>query len=199
MRTIKIAGILFIVLFVLVQTYLIMATNRTEQQKYKVVHTEKEFEIRFYPSATFATIQSMAKTYKELASPGFRQLAGYIFGGNEANKQISMTSPVHMDVNDIASTMSFVMPSDYDTSNLPIPNNANVKISTSADEYVAVLRFGGYANDKELKFYSAKLQKLLAEKGIKTNGHYRYLGYNPPYQVFGRRNEIIVSVEWKTE
>lgn len=178
---------------------MIMATNRTEQQKYTVVHTEKEFEIRFYPSATFATIQSDAKTYKELASPGFRQLAGYIFGGNVANKKISMTSPVHMDVNDTASSMSFVMPSDYDTSNLPKPNNANVKISRSAEEYVAVLRFGGYASDKDLKFYSAKLQKLLLENGIKTYGHYRYLGYNPPYQVFGRRNEIIVSVEWKKE
>ncbi|MEI8087169.1 MAG: heme-binding protein [Paludibacter sp.] len=199
MRTIKIAGILFFVLFVLVQSYMIMATNRTEQQKYTVVHTEKEFEIRFYPSATFASIQSEAKTYKELASPGFRQLAGYIFGGNEANKKISMTSPVHMDVNDTTSSMSFVMPSDFDTSNLPKPNNANVKISTSEDEYVAVLRFGGYASDKDLKFYTAKLQKLLAEKGIKTYGHYRYLGYNPPYQVFGRRNEIIVSVVWKKE
>lgn len=178
---------------------MIMATNRTEQQKYTVVHTEKEFEIRFYPSATFASIQSEAKTYKELASPGFRQLAGYIFGGNEANKKISMTSPVHMDVNDTTSSMSFVMPSDFDTSNLPKPNNANVKISTSEDEYVAVLRFGGYASDKDLKFYTAKLQKLLAEKGIKTYGHYRYLGYNPPYQVFGRRNEIIVSVVWKKE
>lgn len=199
MRTIIITGILFIVLFVLVQSYMIMATNRTEQQKYTVIHTEKEFEIRFYPSATFATIQSNAKTYKELASPGFRQLAGYIFGGNDANKKISMTSPVHMDVNDTASSMSFVMPSDYAMSNLPKPNNANVKISTSTDEYVAVLHFGGYANDNDLKLYSAKLQKLLSEHGIKTLGHYRYLGYNPPYQLFGRRNEIIVSVEWKTK
>jgi len=199
MRTIKITGILFIGLFVLVQFYLIMATNRTEQQKYKVIHTEKEFEIRFYPSATFATIESIAKTYKELSNPGFRQLAGYIFGGNEANKQISMTSPVHMDVNDTASSMSFVMPSNYDTSNLPKPNNTNVKISTSADEYVAVLQFGGYANDKELKANTAKLQKLLLDKGIKTFGHYRYLGYNPPYQVFGRRNEIIIKVDWNPE
>jgi hypothetical protein len=35
------------------------------------------------------------------------------------------------------------------------------------------------------------------EKNITSYGHYRFLGYNPPYQLFGRRNEIIVSVEWK--
>ena len=196
MRTIKIAGILFFVLFVLVQSYMIMATNRTEQQKYTVVHTEKEFEIRFYPSATFATIQSDAKTYKELASPGFRQLAGYIFGGNVANKKISMTSPVHMDVNDTLSTMSFVMPSAYNKTNLPNPKDGSVIIQEIPDEYAAVIRFGGYANDEKINFYSEKLKNILIEKGIKTIGHFRFLGYNPPYQFIGRRNEIVVAVEW---
>jgi hypothetical protein len=28
-------------------------------------------------------------------------------------------------------------------------------------------------------------------------GNHRYLGYNPPYQVVGRRNEIIVTIDWK--
>ena len=174
-----------------------MATNRTEQQKYNVIQKNKDFEIRFYPASTFATIESNAKTYKELSYPGFRKLAGYIFGGNEANAQISMTSPVHMDVNDSVSTMSFVMPSIYNKTNLPKPIDSHVRIVMSQDEYVAAIRFGGYVNDKELKFYKEKLKDLLSKKGIKTLGHYRYLGYNPPYQIFGRRNEIIVSVEWK--
>jgi len=199
MRTPKKILILFIGLFIILQSYMIMATNRTEQQKYTVVQKDKEFEIRFYPASTFATIESNAKTYRELSYPGFRKLAGYIFGGNEANTQISMTSPVHMDVNDSVSTMSFVMPSSYNKTNLPKPKDANVRIITSQDEYVAVIRFGGYASDKILKHYSEKLKDLLTKKGIKTFGHYRYLGYNPPYQIFGRRNEVIVSVEWKEE
>lgn len=174
-----------------------MATNRTEQQKYRVVRKDKDFEIRFYPSATFATIQSNAKSYRELANSGFRKLAGYIFGGNEANRNISMTSPVHIDVNDSVSSMSFVMPSDFDRTNLPKPKDPTVKIVTTSDEYVAAIRFGGYATDKDLKHYEEKLKDLLSKKEIKTFGHYRYLGYNPPYQIFGRRNEVIVSVDWK--
>ena len=196
MRTTKKVSIIFISLFVLVQSYLIMASTRTEQQKFREIQMNKDFEIRFYPASTFATIQSNAKTYKELSYPGFRKLAGYIFGGNEANTHISMTSPVHMDVNDTVSTMSFVMPSSYNSANLPKPKDSNVKIEATSDEYVAVIRFGGYANDKQLKYYTEKLKDLLMKKGIKTYGHYRFLGYNPPYQIIGRRNEIIVSVEW---
>jgi len=197
MKVLKIIVFLFFCLFLIFQSYMIMATNRTEQQKYNVIQKNKDFEIRFYPASTFATIESNAKTYKELSYPGFRKLAGYIFGGNEANAQISMTSPVHMDVNDSVSTMSFVMPSIYNKTNLPKPIDSHVRIVMSQDEYVAAIRFGGYVNDKELKFYKEKLKDLLSKKGIKTLGHYRYLGYNPPYQIFGRRNEIIVSVEWK--
>lgn len=174
-----------------------MSTNKTEHQKYSIIHKYKDFEIRFYPSATIATINSSAKTYKDLAGPGFRKLAGYIFGGNEDNTKISMTSPVHIDVNDSVSTMSFVMPSAYTKENLPKPNDPNVQIKNTADEYVAVIRFGGYASDKDLKFYSEKLQNLLKENGISSFGNYRFLGYNPPFQFIGRRNEIIVTVDWR--
>lgn len=52
---------------------------RIEKQKYRVVKKEKEFEIRFYPPAIFATTRSTAKSYQELGSSGFRKIAGYIF------------------------------------------------------------------------------------------------------------------------
>lgn len=173
-----------------------MATNKTEEQKYTVLQKDKDFEIRFYPAAIFATIESKAKTFRDLSSPGFRKLAGYIFGNNESETHISMTSPVHMDVNDTLSTMSFVMPSDYNKTNLPTPKDASVKIQEVPDEFAAVIRFGGYANDDKMKHYSEKLRNILTQKGIKTIGHFKFLGYNPPYQFLGRRNEIIVSIEW---
>jgi len=197
MKTIIIAGIVLIVLFVLFQSFISMPGNKTEEQKYSIVRKYKDFEIRFYPSAIVATINSNAKTYKELSGPGFQKLAGYIFGGNEANTKISMTTPVQMDINDSVSTMSFVMPSSYTKENLPKPNDPGVIIKNTADEYVAVISFGGYASDEDLKFYSEKLQNLLKENGISSFGNYRFLGYNPPFQFVGRRNEIIVSVEWE--
>ena len=107
-----------------------------------------------------------------------------------------MTSPVHMDINDTVSTMSFVMPSAYHAENLPKPSDPTILIKRTADEYVAAIRFGGFASENDLKKYSEKLQNLLNRKRITSYGHYRYLGYNPPFQFIGRRNEIIITVDW---
>jgi len=188
--------VIIILLFLFIQTYTIMSTSRTEIQKYTVVHSENEFEIRFYPSATFATIRSRVKTYRELSGPGFRQLAGYIFGGNESETKIAMTSPVQMNINDTLSEMSFVMPSDYNPQNLPKPKDSEVIIHQTMDEHVAALRFSGFASDDAISENSDKLKTILGHKGIQTIGNFRFLGYNPPWQLVGRRNEIIVSVKW---
>ena len=174
-----------------------MATKKSETQLYKVIRKEKEFEIRFYPSATMAMITSSAKTYKELGSSGFTKLAGYIFGGNKDKKQIAMTSPVHMDIGDTISSMSFVMPSNYNKDNLPLPDNSNIAIKTTPDEYVAAITFDGFASQEAIKRHTDILESALKEKHLSYFGHFRYLGYNPPYQLFGRRNEIIVSVNHK--
>ena len=182
---------------ILLQPFTAMASNKTEEQNYKLVRQYRDFEIRFYPSATIATISSNAKTYRELSGPGFQKLAGYIFGGNESNTKISMTSPVQMDINETASSMSFLMPSGYTKENLPKPNDSSVQIRNTPDEYVAVIGFSGYADNKDLKFYSEKLRNLLKENGITYSGNFRFLGYNPPYQFIGRRNEIIVKIDWK--
>lgn len=185
-----------IALTIITLIYFTMASSKTETQPYKVVKTEKDYEIRYYPSATMATIKMAAKSYKELASPGFKKLASFIFGGNQSNKSIAMTSPVHMDINDSQSSMSFVMPSDYTKDNLPQPNDSSINIETTTEEYVAAIRFGGYANDAAIKTYSSKLENALQRDGVKHFGNFRFLGYNAPFQFWKRRNEIIVSVQW---
>jgi hypothetical protein len=187
------------VLFIIFQSYTTMATNKSEEQPYKVIKKEKDFEIRFYPSVTMATVTSSAKSYKELGSSGFRKLAGYIFGGNDANKQIAMTSPVHMDINDTISSMSFVMPSAYNADNLPKPNDATVNINKTADEYVAAIKFSGFASDSDIKKQTEILKNALKNASITYYGNFRYLGYNPPYQLVGRRNEVIVNVNWEAK
>jgi len=199
MKTFFVIAAVAIFIVIIFQSYTVMSANKTEEQKYTVIHKDKDFEIRFYPSATVATINSDAKTYKELSGPGFRKLAGYIFGGNESNTSISMTSPVHMDINDSVSSMSFVMPSSYNEENLPKPNDPNVLIQKTADEYVAVIQFGGFASEKDMIFYTGKLRDILAEKGITSYGNARFLGYNPPFQLIDRRNEIVISVNWEKQ
>ena len=194
MKTILIILAVLIALVIISQLYFAMA--KTETQRYKVIKSEKDFEIRLYPPATMATISMNAKTYKELSSSGFRKLASFIFGGNKDKKSIAMTTPVHMDINDKQSNMSFVMPANYTKDNLPKPDDSSVNIKTTTEEYVAAIRFGGYANDEEIKKYAEKLEAALKASGIEYSGNFRFLGYNAPYQFLGRKNEIIVSVLW---
>ena len=198
MKTMIITLVAVLSILIIFQSYMAISTSNIEKQQYQIIKKESDFEIRYYPPATFATIQSSAKNYRELASSGFRKIAGYIFGNNESSSKIAMTSPVHMDINNESSSMSFVMPSKYDIKNLPRPKDANVHIHETPGEYVAAIPFGGFANDASIKKYAAQLEKSLEEKGIKSIGHFRYLGYNPPYQLIGRKNEVIVAVEWKT-
>lgn len=184
-------------IFIVFQSFMAISTSNIEKQKYRVVKTGKEFEIRFYPPAILATIQSSATNYRELSSNGFRRIAGYIFGNNESSAKIAMTSPVQMDINEEKSSMSFVMPSEYKLKDLPKPNDAKVEIHESPALYAAAIEFGGFATDEKIKKYSDQLNGLLSEQGIKTIGNFKFLGYNPPYQLIGRKNEIIVAVDWK--
>jgi len=188
--------IILSIFFIGFQSFMSISNSNIEKQPYRVVKNEKEFELRFYPPATFATIKSTAKSYRELSSRGFRKIAGYIFGNNASSTKIAMTSPVHMDINDKESSMSFVMPSKYDINTLPKPNDAKVEIHEMPGEYAAAIEFGGFANDASIRKYAYALKELLDAKGIKTIGNFRYLGYNPPYQIIARKNEIVVAVEW---
>ena len=86
----KFIQILFLIfaIVILLQAYIIMSTNKTEHQRYNMILKQPDFEIRFYPPSAIASIQSSAKTYKELSGPGFRKLASYIFGNNETSSKI---------------------------------------------------------------------------------------------------------------
>ncbi len=193
-------GILILsILLLLVQSCALFSSKGTERQSYQRLKREKEFEIRYYPEATMATITSQANTYKDLGNSGFRKLAGYIFGGNEGKQQIAMTAPVHMEMTDSVSSMSFVMPAKYNKDLLPKPDDAAVTLKTVPAEQVAVIRFGGFASDRKIRRYSEKLRKALEAHSIPYSGNFRYLGYNPPFQLFGRKNEIMVRVEWKEQ
>jgi hypothetical protein len=198
MYTALLIVIISIGLLMALQIYTSMATKKSETQTYTTIRQEEEFEIRYYPSVIMATITSSAKTYKELGSFGFTKLAGYIFGGNKDKKQIAMTSPVHMDIGDSLSSMGFVMPLSYTKDNLPIPNNSDVTIKTISDEHVAVITFGGFASDEKIKKYTVILEMALKKHHLSYYGNFRFLGYNPPYQLFERKNEIIVTLNWNS-
>jgi hypothetical protein len=185
-------------LFLMIQSFKLLSNNlKTENQKYRLVLKDAQFEIRFYPAATLAKIYSTGTDYKSVASSGFRKLAGYIFGGNDQGKSISMTAPVRMEMGSSGSSMSFVMPEKYQEADLPKPKDSSVHIVKSSPQYVAVITFSGYANDAKIKEKYGILLQLIQKKGIQVAGEFSFLGYNAPFQFWSRKNEVVIPIVWK--
>lgn len=185
--------IALVVLLLFSQVAIAVATHRTKQQKYTVLDKDGRFEIRHYPRAIMASVKRTG-SFGSVSGEGFRILAGYIFGGNEKRKKISMTAPVRMSQEADQFTMSFVMPPGYEKESLPAPDNPDILIWQSTDRRAASLAFTGFASDNTIKAKEKELASLLDEKGIRHKGDFEFLGYNPPYQLFSRRNEILVTL-----
>ena len=186
-------------IYIVFQSFIANSAVKTEKQKYRTVVKDDELEIRYYPAATMATVYSSATNYKSVASSGFGKLARFIFGGNKENESIAMTAPVRMNMSEKGAEMSFVMPTKYNESNLPKPNDESIRIHESAPQYVAVVSFGGYANDEKIKTHKEKLLQILSGRNIKVTGDYTFLGYNAPYQMIARTNEKAIPIEWKEQ
>lgn len=192
----KILGILILIIVLLLisfQIYWAISNKSIEKYPYSVVKKYEHFEIRTYESRLFSSVKLNGNDYKRVSGQGFSMLAGYIFGGNEKNQKISMTSPVSMSLED-SMTMQFMVPKEFNEDNLPQPNNAKIKFVEEPAKKVAAIEFGGWANSEKIKLYKQKLIQLLEQEGITHSNKFYFLGYNAPFEMLNRRNEIIVEL-----
>lgn len=189
----KIVIVSLIVVIILITGIYSMTKAKTETQKYEVLYSKDNFEIRFYPEAILATVE-MNGTYDNSRNSGFQVLAGYIFGGNEENSQIAMTSPVRMSGNEKLNTMSFVLPSKMEFDNLPEPKDKRILLHKSKPIYTASVQFGGYANEADITKHREKLVEILKQLNIQHTSQFEFLGYNSPFDMINRRNEVIAEL-----
>jgi hypothetical protein len=196
MKSFLITAGIILVLGAIFLAFVKKSINDTEEQAYTVLRNYEGFEIRQYAPALYSSVKLNASNYKDVSSVGFRTLAGYIFGGNETQEKIAMTSPVTMELED-TSKMMFMVPSHMKREDLPTPNNSSIYFEEYPTRIVAAITFGGWVNDDKLQKYTHQLVELLQQEGIEHLGNFAYLGYNPPYDVVNRRNEVIVEVVWK--
>ena len=191
--------ILFVIIILVVsvvtmaQIYISKYSSRTEQHKYEVIKSYDKFEIRRYEPALFSSVILEKKGYKENSGEGFRILAGYIFGGNESNEKIAMTSPVAMELGD-TSKMMFMVPESYQLENLPTPNNSKIVFEKKEEKIMAAIQFSGWADDEKIEKNKLILIHELEKEKLLTNGKFTFLGYNAPFELTNRRNEVIVEL-----
>lgn len=180
--------------FTAAQAYISMDMAKTEQQPYEVLWKNDKLEARYYPKAVMASVTDSNSSYRSSSNQNFRVLAGYIFGGNEKSQSIAMTAPVHMEFNESGSQMSFVMPANMTVEELPAPKDRGVKFSDVGEKYVVAIRFGGWASDDKIAENADKLVSTLKTMGIEIQSEPWYMGYNPPFQLINRRNEVAVEI-----
>ena len=178
---------------ILLQVFSAMSQRNIETYPYELVQSFETFEVRNYEASLFTSVKIPSNEYKKVSSTGFSILANYIFGNNENNQKIAMTSPVAMTLEDTM-TMMFMVPKELNKDNLPQPNNAEITFVEEPAKTVAVITFGGWANDTIINKYKQQLITALDKKGINHTNKFYFLGYNPPYEILNRRNEIMVEL-----
>ena len=185
--------LILVIGFVVVQLFALKSQHNIETHAFTVKEKYDTFEIRTYEKALFTSVQLPNNSFKDAASNGFSVLAGYIFGGNNKNEKIAMTSPVKMSIQD-SMTMFFMVPHEFKKETLPLPNDSNIEFKEEAEKTVAAIGFGGWANAKKIDHYKRELRTALEAKDISYSNQFFFLGYNAPYEVFNRKNEIIVEL-----
>jgi len=183
-----------------------------EEVSYRVITSEKPFEVRDYaPYIVAETI--VAADLEDAGSVAFKILFGYISGENRSRSRSAMTAPVFQQPKGerIAMTapvgqqpiegnnawsVTFMMPSGYTLDSLPVPNHPAITIRQVPSQRMAVVRYAGLWNEKGYLENQAKLQAWIRDRGYTTVGDPIWARYNPPFTPwFMRRNEILIPIE----
>ena len=166
--------------------------SNTEASHYTVITKLDNVEIREFKNLIYASYIPINDIDR---NNSFRNIANYIFGGNNRDEKIEMTSPVIIKLHN-QNEMAFIMPKKYTLNSLPKPNNNKIKLYEEKSSTKACITYSRYSNNKTEKAKIKELKKTLKKHNIKYKNDFEVLVYNSPWKFINRRNEIIVSVEY---
>ena len=141
---------------ILIILLMLFNSSSYETQKYELIMSEDEFEIRFYPAALKAKVISTRN-----ANGNFYKLFQFISGNNSKGEKIEMTTPVYMKEDNNSNTMEFVMPSSYNMESISKPNDESIEVYESEAKYFACIRYGGYSNSRKFNTHSKKINRKI--------------------------------------
>ena len=182
-----------------------------EQPKYTVQQKDGDFELRRYAPYIVAEVVESGDQGQAVQA-GFRELAGYIFGGNTSRAKIAMTAPVaqkpasetiamtspvaQAPAGDGRWTVQFMMPAAYTLDRLPKPDDPDVHFRAEPAREMAVVTFSGVARDRNYREKTEALKRWASSKGLAVHGPSVLAQYDPPWTPwFMRRNEVLVEIE----
>jgi hypothetical protein len=197
-----------------------LPSDQYEQPRYQVVESIGPIEIRQYAAMVVAEVE-VTGDRDQAARRGFRILANYIFGGNQANSSVAMTSPVTQVALDnppkgaqIAMTspvtqvpleagtgeprwtFAFMMPARYTLETLPKPNNPDIRFRVREGELRATIRFDGFSSASNLQRHREQLLGFIRERQLQSVGEPVLALYDDPFTLpWNRRNEWWVALK----
>lgn len=168
----------------------------TEHQRYDVVQTYPDFEVRRYPAHVVAETR-VRGSFEGVGNTSFRRLVGFIGGRNTSSEKVAMTAPVIQSEEEEAGSyvVSFVMPADFDLPRTPEPTDPDVTLRRVKAHTAAALRFSGRWSRGRYEEHAQRLSADLASAGIEVAGPPAFARFDPPWTPwFLRHNEVVVPV-----
>ena len=188
------------ILVIIIMLFSTPAWAEYEQPSYKVILEQDKFSIRDYSEVIVVETEVVASR-RDATSEAFRKLFRYISGNNEANLEISMTSPVAQTLTnqdgEIGKNWSvrFFLPRSLSEENIPKPSETGVAVVKLKSQKYGSVSFKGTQNDKKVSENLAKLEAFIAENDYEVSGPPVYAFYDPPFiPWFLRDNEILLPV-----
>ena len=62
---------------------------------------------------------------------------------------------------------------------------------------MAVITYGGFSSDEKIEKHRKQLEEILQKNKLQTKGAYLYMGYNAPWDIINRKNEVAIEVDLK--
>jgi len=184
-----------------------------EEPRYSIISKLEKIELRQYQDYLVAET-TVVGNRDEAGSTGFKILAGYIFGGNKGNDNISMTAPViqlQIDPTQIKSTtlvqsadtsekqnwiVQFMMPSKYQLETLPKPKDSRILFKHIQPRKIAAITYSGRWTESNYHEHLDILIKEMQKAKLTAKGLPLWARYNSPFTPwFLRKNEIFMEFE----
>jgi hypothetical protein len=166
-----------------------------ETPDYVIESSDGAIEVRAYPPNIAAEV-TVSGDRDAAINAGFRVLAGYIFGGNEARAKVAMTTPVTQAGSDQQWTVQFMMPAAYTLETLPKPKDGRIRLVKTKPVRMVVLRFSGVPATATLASRAEELRAWAKSTGLQIKGQPQFMFYDAPFTLpWNRRNEVAFGLE----
>lgn len=164
-----------------------------ETPPHETLDSDGAFEIRQYPAILVAETIQPGSRDRALGN-GLGLLADYFFAESREGDEVAMTAPLFAVKGGNGWTMRIATPAKLGRDELPAPGDGVAIVEIPARK-MAVLRFGGRADDRMLAAKEGELRRWIEGRWLDAMGPIEHAFYNSPVMPGPlRSNEVMIPI-----